>query len=72
MGLGDRSIFFEDDPVWDGKQCEGDCCSSGKSPPWFLVTLLNPTVDDIEVRICGDEGTDNEDTPIKLLEIYIQ
>ena len=66
------SDFFEDDPVWDGEQCEGECCSNGKSPPWFSVTLPNPTSDDIEVRICGDEGTHNEDTPIQLLEIYIQ
>ena len=42
--------------------CEGECCSNGKSPPWFSVTLPNPTYDDIEVRICGDEGTRNEDT----------
>jgi hypothetical protein len=26
----------------------------------------------IEVSICGDEFTDNEDTPIELLEIYVQ
>ena len=67
-----RTRYFEDDPVWDGEQCEGECCSNGKSPPWFSVTLPNPTSDDIEVRICGDEGTHNEDTPIQILEIYIQ
>ena len=72
IGLGHRSMFFEDDPLWDGEQCEGDCCSNGKSPPWFSVTLPDPTMDDIEVRICADEGTNNEDTPIQLLEIYIQ
>ena len=71
-GLGSGGIIFEDDPVWDGEQCEGECCSNGISPPWFFVTLRNPTSDDIEVRICGDEGTGNEDTPIQLLEIYIQ
>ena len=42
-----------------------------KSPLWFSVQLPNPTMDDIEVRICGDESADNEDTPIGLLEIYI-
>ena len=71
-GLGSGGIDFEDDPLWDGEQCEGECCSNGKSPPWFSVTLPNPTSDDIEVRICGDEGTQNEDNPIQLLEIYIQ
>ena len=65
-------VVYRDDPVWDGEQCEGECCSNGKSPPWFSVTLPNPTSDDIEVRICGDEGTGNEDTPIQLLEMYIQ
>ena len=65
--------FFVIDKLWDGQQCdhEGTCCTT-KSPPWFSVELPNPTNDDIEVRICGDEGTDNEDTPIELLEIYIQ
>ena len=68
-------VFFITDKLWDGQQCdhEGTCCTA-KSPPWFSVELPNPTNDDIdsEVRICGDEGTDNEDTPIELLEIYIQ
>ena len=71
-GVGTGAHFFENDPVWDGEDCEGDCCSNGKSPPWFSVILPNPTSDDIEVRICGDEGTQNEDTPIQLLEMYIQ
>ena len=63
--------LYSSDPLWDGLQCEGQCCGNGKSPPWFSVQLSNPTVDDIEVRICADEGTHNEDTPIVLIEIYI-
>ena len=68
------SDLLEDDPLWDGEQCEGECCSrvNGKFPPWFSVTLPNLTSDDVEVRICGDEGTDSEDTPVQLLEIFIQ
>ena len=64
---------YGNDKLWDGQQCsnEGTCCTT-RSPPWFSVELPNPTSDDIEVRICGDESTDNEDTPIELLEIYIQ
>ena len=64
--------FQEDDPLWDGQQCEGTCCSGSNSPPWFSVQLPAPTMDMIEVSICGDESTDNEDTPIELLEIYVQ
>ena len=65
-------LMYTDDPIWDGQQCEGQCCTNGRSPPWFSVTLANPTSDAIEVRICGTEGTANEDTPIKILELYVQ
>ena len=40
--------------------------------PWFSVELSTHTTDRIEVRICGDEGTNNEDVPIEQLEIYVQ
>ena len=67
-----EKIFFEDDPVWDGQQCEGECCSTGNSAPWFRVNLPEPTTDDIEIRICANEGTWNEDSPVQMFEIYIQ
>ena len=50
---------------------EGTCCTGTNTPPWFSVNLSSPTSDDIEVRIMGTESTDNEDTPIALLEIYV-
>ena len=65
-------IVYTDDKLWDGQECEGTCCSGTKTPPWFSVHLSDSTTDSIEVRICGDEGTDNENTPIELLEIYVQ
>ena len=64
--------LFTQDKLWDGQQCEGTCCNTTMSPPWFSVQLPAPTTDMIEVSICGDESTDNEDTPIELLEIYVQ
>ena len=65
--------LYASDPLWDGQQCdsEGTCCSGGKSPPWFSVDLIRSTSDSIEVRICSDFDT-SEDTPIQLLELYIQ
>ena len=65
---------FPNDKLWDGEQCnhEGTCCTGTNTPPWFSVNLGSPTNDDIEVRIMGSESTDNEDTPIELLEIYVQ
>ena len=65
--------FYSSDPLWDGEQCEGECCSNGKSPPWFSVQLPNPTADDIEVRICIPKGSVGDpDVAIEVLEIYIQ
>ena len=66
-------ILFPDDPLWDGQNCEGTCCSNGKTPPWFSVVLPGPTSEDIEARICGDEHSDgNEDVFISIFEVYIQ
>ena len=64
--------FYTNNRLWDGSGCVGGTCCTSNSPPWFNVQLPSSTTDDIEVRICGDEGTNNEDTPIRLLEIYVQ
>ena len=39
---------------------------------WFSIQLPAPTTDMIEVSICCDENTINEDTPIELIEMYVQ
>ena len=61
------------DPLWDGQGCgpTSSCCTFN-SPPWFNVTLPSPTTDNIEVRICGDQGITNEDNPVQLIELYVQ
>ena len=63
--------FYSDDPLWDGEDCGtgSSCCND---PPYFCKSLPEPTTDDIEVRLCGDEGLANEDTPIELIEIFVQ
>ena len=64
--------LFPNDPLWDGLQCEGTCCTGTNTPPWFSVDLSHSTNDDIEVRTCHNQGTNDEDTPIQLLELYVQ
>ena len=66
--------LYSSDPLWDGEQCEGWCCSDygGKTPPWFSVELASPTSDDIEVGICGDQSLYDEDNPVALVELYVQ
>ena len=64
--------FFGDDPLWDGKDCNISTCCSQNNPPWFNVQMSSPTTDAIEVRICGDQRTGDEDSPIAMLELYVQ
>ena len=67
------SFYSNGDPLWDGQGCgpTSSCCTFN-SPPWFNVQLSSPTTDDIEVRICGNEAIENEDTPIQLIELYVK
>ena len=64
--------FYPNDPLWDGQGCEGNStCCEFNNPPWFCRQLPQPTTDDIELRLCGDEPTDNEDILLELVEIYV-
>jgi hypothetical protein len=67
-----QQLLYSGDRLWDGEQCEGSCCEGAQSPPWFSVQLPAPTTDMIEVSICCDQGTLDEDTPVELMEIYVQ
>ena len=68
-----ESIFYPDDPVWDGQGCgSNSTCCEFNNPPWFCKQLSQPTTDDIELRLCGDEETENEDIVLQLVEIYIR
>ena len=64
--------LYTDDPLWDGDGCgpNSECCSFN-SPPWFTVELPTPTTDDIEVRNCANQGTNDENVGIELIEFYI-
>ena len=67
-------VLYSNDTLWDGQDCNGlerTCCDS-PNLPWFCKELPEPTTDDLEFRMCGDEPRTNEDTPIDLVELYIQ
>ena len=65
--------YLPDDPLWDGQGCgdPGTCCSFN-NPPWFSTSLSGSTTDDIEVCICDAESSTVDDTPIVLLDLYVQ
>ena len=65
--------FYFNNLLWDGQQCGGtSTCCDFNNPPYFCKQLLEAITDDIEVRICGDELLSNEDTPVELIEVFIQ
>ena len=65
-------IFYGDDPLWDGEGCgEFNTCCSLNDPPWFMKEI-SPTTDDIEMRLCADQGRNDEDINFETLEIYVQ
>ena len=68
------SIFFLNDPLWDGQQCgqiEEACCSV-PGIPWFNKVLDESTTDDIELRVCCDEEVLYEDVRVNYYEIYVK
>ena len=66
-------VFYSGNPLWDGQGCgDTSTCCGFRSPPWFCKQLRATTTADIEIRICADYYLSNEDTPLQLIEIYIQ
>ena len=64
-------IFHHNNPLWDGQGCgPSSTCCQFNNPPWYCKTFLNSTFNNLEVRICNSGNTD--DTPIQLLELYVQ
>ena len=71
-----NSIFYQQDPLWDGQGCgpTSTCCSYNQ-PPWFCKQLSELTNQNIEVRlmtVAYPHLLEHEDTPIEVIELYIQ
>ena len=69
------SVLYTSDPLWDGQGCGSDetACCSVPGLPWFHRDYGSTTTTDyLELRVCGDEGTGNEDVPVGYYEIYVK
>ena len=69
-----QNVLYSSDPLWDGQQCNGNkgpCCTNPKMP-WFIKSLNETTTEDIELRVCGNQGGIDEDTPLDIIELYIR
>jgi hypothetical protein len=58
--------------LWRGCPSSSDSCCSFNNPPWFYRQLSQPTTNDIEMRVCRDEGRWNEDIQIQAIDLYVQ
>lgn len=71
-GDGQFNVVFSDNPLWDGQGCsQTNTCCQFNNPPWFCASLPRSTNDDLELRLCIDEGQINEEVIISLAEIYV-
>ena len=62
-------------PLWDGQGCSYNdrVCCNAPGIPWFHRDYGSTITNDyIELRVCGDEGTGNEDAPVGYYEIYVK
>ena len=72
-GLPSSQSTLYPNPLWDGEGCTypSTCCQF-HNPPWFCVSLPQPTSDPIEVRLCLSETPSNEDIIITLVDLYVR
>jgi len=68
-----NDVYYLSNVLWDGAGCSANnTCCSDPNLPWFYRQLGQTTQDHIEVRICTDEGFNNEALLMTELELYIQ
>ena len=68
-----QTAFFPNDPLWDGQQCDGveaPCCTH-PNMPWFSKTLGETTTEDIQLRLCNNEGISDEENLLQLISLYV-
>lgn len=72
QGGVELNVFYGNNPLWDGAGCgpQSKCCSFN-NPPWFHKQLPQSTTDDIEMRVCRNEHSGNEDIALEMFDIYV-
>ena len=66
------SAYYFNDPLWDGSGCITSNCCDNPTQPWFYRELSEITTDDIEARICREQGFAVGSVLIDQFELYIQ
>ena len=56
--------------MWEGENCKGveaSCCENYAG----YAVLPSSTTDDIEIRVCSDEATTDEDIALDFIQISV-
>jgi len=73
-GSPPRDKYYTADPLWDGEGCVGtnnNCCTS-VGMPWFLRQFPTVQHEDVEVRLCQDEGYNNNGVAVDLIQLFVK
>ena len=74
VNRGNSGKLHTYDPLWDGKDCgssETNCCQRSLIP-WFYKSFGYSTTDAIEMRVCCDQNTSDEDVTFEQYEFYVK
>ena len=63
--------WYLDDPLWDSQGCADNSTCCHRDGPWFTTTLSQEVSDNIDMTVCFDEGSNNEDIGLDQLEIMV-
>ena len=65
--------YYTNDPLWDGNGClAGNNCCANTDQPWFFRQMVVERQDDIEARMCADQGFKDEGAVVKQIQLYVQ
>ena len=65
--------LHSNDILWDGRDCHStSTCCSLHNPPYFTKTLNQTTTDDLELRMCLNDSSNNENIAVELVELYVK
>ncbi|MBM4354140.1 MAG: hypothetical protein FJ109_10155 [Deltaproteobacteria bacterium] len=68
-----ENTWYTGDPLFDGQGCPaGNTCCTPPKLPWFEKTLPGTVNVSVEGRLCGDEGSVNEDMGVYRMELYVR
>ena len=65
--------YFISNPLWDGYGCSSkDNCCTHPNLPWFYRQIPLTSRENLEARICYDQGFADESVPVKEIQLYVQ